>query len=495
MIRRVCVALALALASCRDAPAPARWPMDEATGPLQLVVRHPRPDAPRPRSGRDYVMGSTGNGRATLRVNGMAVPVERNGSFLAYLPAPATGSAHEVIATLGSDSARVSVRVGGDVALSAPAASEAPTRGPVVLVPPDNMMAAASLPIPARDEPDGDYAWFLLPGTEGVIGDARGTLRRVTLAGDAAAWIDTGYLRPARPSAPRGTVASSVRVEETLQASQVLVASPRPLPFQVTEEGSTLAFTVFGATAGRGTVPGRGYIAGVTWDDAGRSAVQLRVPLRGPAYGYEVRWQAGAMVLRVRHPPLVDATRSLAGLTIVVDAGHPPGGAMGPTGLAEPVVTLDVAQRVAALLTARGARAVLTRRDTGAFALDERVALTRAAEAHAFVSIHADAIAPGADPSRDIGTAVYAHRGESLSLAEAVQSALVARLRLPDRGALRGDYAVVRATWLPAVLCEGATMTVPAQEAALASPGFRQEYAQGVVDGLERYFRELGRRR
>ena len=47
------------------------------------------------------------------------------------------------------------------------------------------------------------------------------------------------------------------------------------------------------------------------------------------------------------------------------------------------------------------------------------------------------------------------------------------------------NLAVVRGTWYPAVLCEGAFIMLPDQEAALRTPEFQERYARGIADGLE----------
>jgi len=41
------------------------------------------------------------------------------------------------------------------------------------------------------------------------------------------------------------------------------------------------------------------------------------------------------------------------------------------------------------------------------------------------------------------------------------------------------------------VLCEGAFIMMPDQEAALRTPEFQTAYATGIADGLENYFRSL----
>jgi len=457
--------------------------MRAVDGPLALVVRHPADGDPIPPTGRDYVMGSTGSGRATVTVNADPVPVQANGSFLAYLPAPRDG--YVVRARLGDESARVAIMFSTGITSAPPSASSAPVAGDVAIV------TGGAAEIPARAEATGDYSWSLLPGTRGTVTGVHETLRQVRFAGGAAAWVDGQFVAASR-EAPRSFLASMPRVEARAEETDLVIPAPEPLAYGVTEGDSDIAITVYGLRAAKsGELAAAGYATRISFDAPDSAALRVRLALRGPAYGYEVVWSRGAMVLRVRHPPPIDARRPLAGLAIVVDAGHPPGGAVGPTGIAEPEVTLDVARRLATLLASRGARVVMTRTDAGAVSLDRRVAMARASGAHAFVSIHADAVASGADPSRDIGTAVFASRPHSMGLARAVSRALVPQLGLPDRGVRAGDYAVVRPTWLPAILCEGATLTDPAQEAALADSTFRAAYASGVAKGIEAYFGDL----
>jgi N-acetylmuramoyl-L-alanine amidase len=494
-------ALALALVACRGRDEPSRWPMARAEGALKLEVRHPLPGEPAPATGRDYVMGALGNGAARLTVDGATVPVEPNGAFLAYVRAPTAGAGYALVATLGGDTVRafVPVAAGGAPAAAAgavPRADSAPSRGTVALVPAGNRLGAGTAEIPGRSDPDGDYTWFLLGGTRGQVEGVRPGSRLVRFAPNASAWIDAQFVRAAGSAPPRGAAGNDVRIVGGSLETEILVPAAEPLAYQVTEGDSEIVFAVHQASvrmpAAVVAAP-QGYVARARVDDAA-GVTRVSAALRGPTFGYEVAWRAGFMVLRLRHPPIVDAARPLKGLAVVLDAGHPPGGAVGPTGLAEPEVTLDVARRAAVILRKRGARVVLTRVDERPLSLEQRVATARAAEGHAFVSIHADAVASGADPSRDVGTAVFAHRSHSVALGAEMQRALVARLGLPDRGARRGDYAVIRATWMPAVLCEGATMTVPAQESMLADPSFRDAYAAGIADGVEAYFRDLGTR-
>jgi N-acetylmuramoyl-L-alanine amidase len=64
---------------------------------------------------------------------------------------------------------------------------------------------------------------------------------------------------------------------------------------------------------------------------------------------------------------------------------------------------------------------------------------------------------------------------------------------LSNLGVYYDNLAVVRQTWMPSVLTEGAFVIVPEQEAALRQPVFQERYARGIADGLEEYFRWLAR--
>ena len=68
---------------------------------------------------------------------------------------------------------------------------------------------------------------------------------------------------------------------------------------------------------------------------------------------------------------------------------------------------------------------------------------------------------------------------------------MVRHMGLRDLGTNYDNLAVLRPTWMPAVLCEGAFIMIPEQEAALRTAEFQDRYALGVVDGIEAYFKGL----
>jgi N-acetylmuramoyl-L-alanine amidase len=232
----------------------------------------------------------------------------------------------------------------------------------------------------------------------------------------------------------------------------------------------------------------------VTWEQQTSERARFTIALQEPPFGYLVRWERGAFVVRVRRAPAVDATRPLAGLVIAVDAGHPPGGSTGPTGLYEPVSTLAIANRVKNYLEVRGATVVMTRTAPGALGLNDRPVIARRANAHAFVSIHLNALPDGVNPFTAHGTGTYYFNALSEPLAREVQRGMVRHIGLRDLGVNYDNLAVLRPSWMPSILCEGAFVMLPEQEAALRTPEFQDRYAQGVAEGVEAYFRALGAR-
>ena len=63
------------------------------------------------------------------------------------------------------------------------------------------------------------------------------------------------------------------------------------------------------------------------------------------------------------------------------------------------------------------------------------------------------------------------------------------RFGLRDLGVHYQNLAVARPTWYPSVLAAKLFLMLPEQEAAMRDVGFQRKYAEGLVVGLERYFR------
>lgn len=228
--------------------------------------------------------------------------------------------------------------------------------------------------------------------------------------------------------------------------------------------------------------------------------------------------------------------------SVVLDPGHggKDPGAIGPSGLKEKDVNLDVARRLARRLRERGIEVVLTRTSDVFIPLAERSHIANREQPDLFVSIHADAaprasaagattylvkeafrgpgqrtVTPaeraalaakdaalnpthvGVEPTGRVArlalwqVMLAEYRRESRLLAEAVQRRLPRRTGQPDRGVREAAYSVLKWTYVPAVLIEVGFLSNPAWEARLAEPDYREETARAIAEAIFEFDRQL----
>jgi N-acetylmuramoyl-L-alanine amidase len=225
-----------------------------------------------------------------------------------------------------------------------------------------------------------------------------------------------------------------------------------------------------------------------------------------------------AFVGTVHVPPLV-------GEVVTIDPGHDGGNGGDPAfidrpidgggttepcdtagttaadGYSEHAFNFDVAVRLAGLLTAQGATVVLTRSsDTGVGpCVDVRAAIGNAAGSDAAISIHGDGgpvsgrgfavdvpvpvVSPISDdraivaPSGQLGALVRDH-----FLADTGEP--VSDYTGADGIVPRGDLGGLDLSTVPKVLIECGNMQNPVDAALMQEPGWRQQAAQGLADGI-----------
>jgi N-acetylmuramoyl-L-alanine amidase len=476
------------------------------TGPLAIRIVYPPAGQTIMSRDSNFVFGSVGNGDAGLTINGILTPVWPNGAFMAWLPnPPADSPQYEIVATTGLDTARVI----HPIKLMPPApppdsAARPDSITPIsparwaALIGPATYASDTDRVITAYATTGGIQRWFLIPGTRVEVTGTKGTDSYVRLDSLQTLRIASSDLKldsAELPPAPRRARAFSMR--HTAEWTDISIPVNHAPPYLVEQSPQSLTLTLYGTAGPRRQAVARGsassYVASVTATN-GSPQMKYTIALRGPVYGYQPLWENGRFTLRIRKPPAVDSASPLMGLTVTIDAGHPPAGATGPTGFWEPEATLPIAFKAQELLQAKGVKVVMTRTTPEAVDLNLRPTIGRRANSHAFVSIHLNAVPDGMNPFRAQGTATYHYHPHSGPLAETIQRASVQQLSLPDNGVKRENFAVVRGTWMPSVLMEGAFIILPDQEAALRTPEYQQRYAQAVVDGLEAYFRAFVRR-
>lgn len=249
----------------------------------------------------------------------------------------------------------------------------------------------------------------------------------------------------------------------------------------VTTSTSTTAPSPFGPApaSGTGVVLAEGLVLPVTGGDDGRWAVL------SPC--------ANEITVDGEH---------LQGAHVVLDPGHGgrETGAIGPSGVVEAELNLDVAQRAAALLEDLGATVVLTRDDDTRLTIDTRVAIARALDPLLFVSIHHNG--GPTSPSDRPGVQVY-HQHETpasarfagllfehlqagfepLSATWSGGNATGVRARLGESG--DDYYGILRGSaGVPAVLAEALYLSSEPEASLLLEDEVRQAEAQAIADAV-----------
>jgi N-acetylmuramoyl-L-alanine amidase len=219
---------------------------------------------------------------------------------------------------------------------------------------------------------------------------------------------------------------------------------------------------------------------------------------------------------------------------IVIDPGHGghDTGTIGPSGLMEKDLCLDVALRLGRLIerSIPSAEIVYTRQDDRYVGLEQRTAMANDARADLFISIHAnssdDARVSGIETYylnfnasaqamevaarenataqssvhdlQDLVTKIARNEkvGESRDLAADIQESLANSMQMGkrlerNRGVRKAPFVVLVGADMPSVLAEIAFMSNPADEQWLKKPENRQRAADGLYRGIERYLRSV----
>jgi len=179
---------------------------------------------------------------------------------------------------------------------------------------------------------------------------------------------------------------------------------------------------------------------------------------------------------------------------VVIDPGHggPDPGAIGIGGIRETDVVLEVSKIVKKLLSEKGVKARLTRKNEVDLDLSPRVSFANNTDADIFVSIHANA---SRGKRRDInGLETFYYRGwRGRLLAKKIQKQI---LRVspgsPDRGVKQGRFYVIKNTRMPAVLVEIGFLTGRLDARRLEKINHRKRLAYAIAKGILEYLDKVG---
>jgi len=180
--------------------------------------------------------------------------------------------------------------------------------------------------------------------------------------------------------------------------------------------------------------------------------------------------------------------------SVVIDPGHggPDPGAIGIGGIRETDVVLEVSKTVQKLLSDKGVKVRLTRKNEVDLDLPPRVSFANNTNADLFISIHANA---SRGKRRDInGLETFYYRGwRGRLLAKRIQKHI---LRVspgsPDRGVKQGRFYVIKNTRMPAVLVEIGFLTGRLDARRLEKTEHRKRLAYAITKGILEYLSKVG---
>jgi N-acetylmuramoyl-L-alanine amidase len=215
---------------------------------------------------------------------------------------------------------------------------------------------------------------------------------------------------------------------------------------------------------------------------------------------------------------------------IVIDAGHGghDTGTIGPTGLMEKDLCLDIALRLGKIIQQKlpGAEVVFTRADDTFIPLERRTEIANEAKADLFLSVHANSSQDhdargietyylnftGSSDAMEVASRENATSGnsvhdlqdivkkiannekieESRDLAAMIQDSLSKRMETlnrgeRNRGVRKAPFVVLIGADMPSVLSEISFLSNPRDEQWLKKPENRQRVADGLYRGIETY--------
>jgi len=249
------------------------------------------------------------------------------------------------------------------------------------------------------------------------------------------------------------------------------------------------------------------YLAPLTWRMVGLDQNRWRIKLFTPRYSF-TKIGEGFVEKRIRNlenqssnymRKKVNNYLELPNVkqnkfSVVIDPGHggPDPGAIGIGGIRETDIVLEVSKIVKNLLSEKGVKVRLTRKNEVDLDLPPRVSIANNTDADIFVSIHANA---SRGKRKDInGLETFYYRGwRGRLLAKNIQKQI---LRVspgsPDRGVKQGRFYVIKNTRMPAVLVEIGFLTGRLDARRLEKTTHRKRLAYAIAKGILEYLDKVG---
>ena len=268
--------------------------------------------------------------------------------------------------------------------------------------------------------------------------------------------------------------------------------SGTPAVYHSWQDGTlTLTFLSASFTGELGTLPAFVQDAAVSGGD-GTFTLTLHFADSSPLYGWTVNYDTAADTTSIwlkQRPQLAAGTQPLAGITVMLDAGHggDADGAMGAAGMSAPVekdLNLAAAYAAKYRLEQLGATVLMTRTDDANPSLGDRVTAMNEQHPDFFVAIHHNSVELTSDVNQSSGTEAYWFYDTGKPLADSLITQVCALTGRPNRGSAYGYYYVTRSDICPATLLELGFVTNPAEYESCADPDTIWAEGSAIATGI-----------
>ncbi|MEO0377909.1 MAG: N-acetylmuramoyl-L-alanine amidase [Cyanobacteria bacterium P01_A01_bin.17] len=384
----------------------------------------------------------------------------------------------------------------------------------------------------ARTGPSTNHSRLtpLPKGTRAQVTGKEGEWLRLDYGG----WIKAEETQALPPGLlPQATI-RSFRSRIVPNWTEVVFPLTTAVPISVDQRGSTFSLTLHNATAETDTnaIKDDPIIERLDWSQPDPSKIQYHFQFKSnQQWGYKLRYEGTNLVLSLRHPPpSLSATRpgsaSLAlfsgpsgrlnpstlspgspihsrnraprsevspylnGVKILLDAGHGGAetGAVGPTGVPEKTINLQVTKLLQQELQKRGATVLMTREEDIDVSLGDRVQMIQTQDPNIALSIHYNALPDSGDAINTAGIGMFWYHAQSHHPSQFLYEYLVTELDRPRYGVFWNNLALTRPTAAPAVLLELGFMINPTEFEWVSDPQAQRQLASTLADGITAWF-------
>ena len=354
----------------------------------------------------------------------------------------------------------------------------------------------------ARNGPGRAYIlWYLRPGMKFLITGEEGTFYQARISPGQHVYLrkDKTKILPEGAPVPR-MYFTTIRTKRSGKGTQVRFELPDLAPASVRQQSAGreqyLEVKLYGVNSEVDYLIFANpdpVVRDIQWSQSEDHVFTARIDLRqAQQWGYTVTYEGNTLVLEVRDAPAIQSGRPLSGRKITIDPGHggeDTGGA-GSLRVPEKDIVLDISQRLAEKLKARGATVQLTRDKDVEVDLYARSLQAETAGSDVLLSIHANALPDGVDPACCKGSGAYYFHPQARPLADSILEGLTKTVpELGNDGVHYQNLALTRTSARPQVLVETAFLTDKGNLRLMMSPEGRDKIAEGIAVGLEGFYR------